>query len=348
MALSFFNRVSIKEKAFFARQLATMLESGLTLDKSLEIITTQTKNQYFQKALKAILQDMEEGSPFSVAIAKFPKIFDRIFINVVISGEAVGKITEALKRLADQIEAQDNFISKVRGAIMYPAFIVVAMIAVMVLMMVKVVPELKSVFAEAGAQLPWSTKVLLGISDSLTNFWWIYILAIIALIILFRFSLKTDWMQYVISKMEINFPGGIARDIYMTRFSQTLGMLLKAGTPIIEAINITGEVMNNKIYKEKLQNAALQVEKGIPLSSPIEKSTIFPLIVSQMILIGEQTGRMDTVLEKLAQYYENESDGKIKTLSSLLEPALMVLIGLAIGFLVFSIILPIYQLAQIQ
>ncbi len=348
MQLSLFNRVSIKEKAFFARQLATMLESGLTLDKSLEIITSQTKNQYFQKALKAILQDMEEGSPFSVAIAKFPKIFDRIFVNVVISGEAVGKITEALKRLADQIEAQDNFISKVRGAIMYPAFIVLAMIAVMVLMMVKVVPELKSVFSEAGAQLPWSTRILLGISDSLTNFWWIYILSIIGIIILLRYSLKTDWMQYAISKMEINFPGGIALDIYMTRFSQTLGMLLKAGTPIIEAINITAEVMNNRIYKDKLQDAATQVEKGIPLSSPIEKSNIFPLIVGQMILIGEQTGRMDAVLEKLAQYYENESDGKIKTLSSLLEPVLMVLIGLAIGFLVFSIILPIYQLAQIQ
>lgn len=348
MTISFLQRVSLKEKAFLARQLATMLASGLTLDKSLTILLAQTKNFTLNKTLEAVIKDIEAGSPFSVAIAKYPKVFDRVFVNVVISGEAVGRLSDVLNRLAGQLEKQNSFLSKIRGAMLYPIFIVLAMIAVAILMMVKVVPELKGIFEEAGAELPWATKILIAISDSLAGFWWLYILILIGLIITIHFYLKTDQAKYLISKLEINAPGGIGKDIYMARFTRTLGMLISSGTPIIEALNITAEVINNKIYEERIKQAASQVEKGVPLSVPIEKSRIFPVIVPQMISVGEQTGKLDETLQKLADYYEEESDDKIKGLSSLFEPLVIVIIGLGVAFLVFSILLPIYQIAQIQ
>lgn len=348
MEFSFFQRVSVKEKAFMARQLATMLSSGLTLDKSLGIISIQTKNDFFKKTLEEVQKDLEAGERFSVAIAKHPKVFDQVFVNIVVSGEAVGRLSEVLDRLADQLEKQNNFLSKIRGALLYPIFIVLAMIAVAILMMIKVVPELKSIFQEAGADLPWSTRTLIFISESIINYWWVYLIGLVGLIGLIRLALKTNQAQYWVSKLEINAPAGLGKDIYMARFARTLGMLISAGTPIIEAINITAEVMNNRIYEERLKKAASQVERGVPLSVPIEKAGIFPLIVSQMIAVGEQTGKLDETLENLAQYYEEESDNKIKSLSSLFEPAVIVLIGIAVGFLVFSIIIPIYQIAQLQ
>lgn len=346
--LSFLQRVTLKEKAFFARQLATMIGSGLTLDKGLSILVAQTKNPILRKTIELVIKDLEAGLPFSTAISKYPKVFDRVFVNVVISGEAVGRLSEVLDRLAGQLEKQNSFGSKIKGALLYPAFIVVAMIAIAIIMMVKVVPELKTIFLEAGAQLPWSTKLLIAVSDSLAGFWWIYILALIGIIIGIYYGLKTNWAQYAISKLEINAPGQVGRDIYMARFTRTLGMLISAGTPIIEALNITAEVINNKIYSERIKQAASQVEKGVPLSVPIERAKIFPVIVPQMISVGEQTGKLDETLQKLAEYYEEESDDKIKGLSSLFEPVIIVIIGLAVAFLVFSILMPIYQIAQIQ
>jgi len=346
--LPFLNRVSLKEKAFLARQLATMIASGLTLDKSLNILIEQTKNPTLKKTLESVIKDIEAGSPFSVAIAKYPRVFDKVFVNVVISGEAVGRLADVLDRLAGQLEKQNSFISKMKGALLYPIFIVIAMIAIAIIMMVKVVPELKNIFAEAGAQLPWSTKVLIAISDSLANFWYIYLLALIGIIIGVYYGLKTDWVKKLVSKVEIDAPGGIGRDVYMARFARTLGMLVTSGTPIIEALNITAEVMNNVVYEEKIKQAASQVEKGVPLSVPIEKAKIFPVIVPQMISVGEQTGKLDETLQKLADYYEEEADDKIKSLSSLFEPVIIVIIGLGVAFLVFSILLPIYQIAQIQ
>jgi len=348
MEISFLRRVSLKEKAFLARQLATMLASGLTLDKALSIIISQTRNILLKETLEEVIKDLESGLKFSAAIIKHPKVFDQVFVNVVISGEAVGRLSEVLSRLANQLDKQENFLSKIKSALLYPIFIVIAMIAVLILMMVKVIPELKAIFAEAGVQLPWSTRLLIRISDSLVDYWWIYLLALGAFIFLFKIALKTELVQYWIAKLMIKMPGGLGRDIYMARFSRTLGMLVSAGTPIIEAINITAEVMNNKIYEEQLKKTASQVEKGVPLSVPIEKAGIFPLLIPQMISVGEQTGRLDETLEKLANYYEGESDAKIKGLSSLFEPVLIVLIGLAVGFLVFSILVPIYQIAQLQ
>ncbi len=346
--LKFLQKVTVKEKAFMARQLATMLASGLTLEKALQVISNQTKNPLLKQTIEGVKADLEAGSTFSSAISKYPKVFDKVFVNIVISGEAVGRLAEVLDRLAGQIEAQSDFISKIKGALLYPAFILIAMIIIAIIMMIKVVPELQSVFAETGAQLPWTTQALISLSDSMINFWWVYLLVLILIVLGVRYFLKTDMGQYWLSKIEIGIPGGLGKDIYMARFTRTLGMLVGSGTPILEALNITADAMNNKIYAEKLKSAASQVERGVPLSVPIENSGVFPLIVPQMIAVGEQTGKLDESLEQLAKYYEEESSDQIKNLSSLFEPVLIVIIGLGVAFLVFSILLPIYQVAQLQ
>lgn len=348
MEIPFFNRVTIKDKAFLSRQLSTMLSSGLAIDRAVGVLATQTKKKAIKEALERIGKDLEGGQKFSAAVSRFPKIFDKVYVNVAISGEAVGKLADVLTHLADELEKQDNFVGKIRGAVMYPAFILVAMIGVVILMLVKVVPQLSQVFAESGVQLPWTTRFLVSSSNFFVNYWWLAILILIALIIVIRLVYLSKTGVYFINRLIINLPGGVGQDIYMARFSRTLGMLVSSGTPIIEAMRITGDVINNAIYRDSLANVASQLERGIPISVPIEKDPNFPVIVSQMISVGEQTGQLDKVLDNLAEYYETQSDDKIKNISSLFEPVLIVIIGIGVGFIIFSILGPIYSIAQLQ
>lgn len=346
--IEFFNRVSVKDKAFLSRQLATMLSSGLPLDRAVSILASQSRKKIIKDTLEAINKDLESGQKFSAAIARHPKVFDRVYVNIIISGEAVGKLAEVLVRLADQLEKENNFTGKIQGAMLYPIFITLAMIGVMILMMVKVVPQLKEIFIESGVELPWATKLLVSTSQFIINYWWICLLVLVGFIIIIRLFLVSKPGIYLLNKIQINLPWGIGKDVYMARFSRTLGMLVQAGTPIIEAVKITAEVMNNTIYKNSLFYVAEQLERGIPMSVPLEKDPYFPLIIPQMVMVGEQTGQLDRVLGNLARYYENQTDDKIKGLTSLFEPALIVIIGTGVGFVVFSILGPIYSIVQLQ
>lgn len=346
--LDFLDRVTTKDKAFLSRQLATMISSGLPIDRAINVLAAQTKKKIIRETLEQIDKDLEGGQSFSAAISHHPKVFDKVYVNIVVSGEAVGKLAEVLTHLADQIETQSNFNGKIQGALVYPIFIVVVMIAIMILMMVKVIPQISEIFKESGANLPWTTQVLISISNSMMNYWWIIIIVFSALIVGIRLFFVSKPGQYLYNKVQIMLPGGIGKDVYMSRFSRTLGMLVQSGTPIIDAVRITADVMNNQIYKKSLENIASQLERGIPMSVPLEKDPYFPLVVPQMVLVGEQTGKLDQVLNNLADYYENETSDKIKGLTSLFEPALIVIIGLGVGFIVFSILMPIYQIVQLQ
>lgn len=341
-------KASAKDKAFLARQLATMLNSGLMLDRALQVIIAQVKSGYLREILQVVLKDLESGVSFSQALKKHPKVFDRIFINVVISGEAVGKMSDVLIRLADQLEKENRFTSKIKGALYYPIFIIFTMVIMAGIMMVKVIPPLKEVFAEFDTKLPWTTRALIGISSFMEVHWIIVVGFLVGLAILIGYFIKTKQGRYLIDSAAIHYTGGIGVDIYMARFARTLSMLIQSGTPIIEAIEITGEVMNNSIYQLALKRVSSQVERGVPMSVLLEKSTDFPIIIPQMISVGEKTGELAGVLENLAIYYEEESDNKVKGLTSLMEPVIIVLIGLAVAFMVFSIIGPIYQIAQLD
>lgn len=343
-----FKRVSLAEKAFFARQLATMVNSGLALDRAIAILAGQVKNKYLAQILEVVLADLEAGQTFSAAIAKHPKVFNRVFVNVVISGEAVGKLGDVLNQLAENLASESGFNSKIISALYYPIFVLVAMFIVGAILIIKVIPQLKSIFEEAEVQLPFVTRALINVSDFLVSYWWLTLLGIVGLVLIIRIFLASSTGKTVKDSLQINAPGGIGKNLYMARFARTLGMLIQAGTPIIEAINITAEVINNGIYRDILKNAKNEVERGIPLSIPLGKSDDFPSIVPQMILVGEQTGKLDQILINLAQYYENETDSKIKGLSSLFEPIMIVIVGGGVAFLVFSIIVPIYNIAQFQ
>lgn len=346
--LPFINKVTTKDKAFLARQLATMLESGVSIDKAISIIINQTKHPRLKKILSEVLTAIEAGSPLSDAFKKHPDAFDKIFISVVISGEAVGRLAEVLKQLSIQLTKQSSFVSQIKTAFYYPVFVLVTMVIIVAIMIIKVIPPLKEIFAEFETKLPWTTESLLTISDFMASYWWIIVLIIILLVIVVKYYLATTNGQYLLARAQIGFPTGIGKDVYMTRFTQTLAMLVHAGTPIIKSLNIAAEAMNNVIYKDSLKFAANQMERGIPLSVPLDKDKNFDILVPQMINVGEQTGQLDKVLENLAEYFEEQSGSKIKNANALIEPILIIVIGLGVTFIVFSIIMPIYQLAQMQ
>jgi len=346
--ISFLNRVTVKDKAFLARQLATMLDSGLSIDKALSVFINQTKNTRLKKALTLILADIEGGLSFSDAMKKHRDVFDQVYISIVVSGEAVGKLAEVLRKLAITLEKQDQFAAKVKSAFYYPGFVLVVLVIIVYIMITQVIPPLKEIFDEFGSELPWTTRNLMALSGFMVVYWWAFLMAVILLVIVGYFYFKTDGGKYILAKVQIKLPLDIGKDVYMTRFAQTLAMLLSSGTPIIKALDITAEVMNNVIYEQIIKNAASQMERGIPLSVPLEKQAEFNSLVPQMIRVGEETGKIDQVLNNLNKYFENEANTKLNNINSLIEPALIVTIGLGVAFIVFAIIMPIYQLVQLQ
>lgn len=348
--ITVFSRVSTKEKAFFTRQLAVMISAGLAVDNCIRLLKMQTKNPAFQKILEKVHSDVIAGKPLSDSLSQFPKVFNTFFVAVVRSGETLGKLDVVLTHLADQMELFQSFTSKIRSAMAYPIFIVVAMVGVVVMMMVKVIPALKDVFAEAGAQLPWATRAVIAISNFLVDSWWLLLIIIFFLVVVglyfFRYT-KIGRLWWDTLKIRTPLVNYISYDIYMARFSRTMSMLIQAGVPIIEAIKITISVVNNLVYTRILKNVILQVERGIPMSVPLEKEKDITILTSQMIMIGEQTGRLEMLLGKVAQYYEEETDNKIKTISNLIEPVTIVIIGAGVGFILYSILYPIYSLTSV-
>ncbi len=346
--LPFQNQITVKNKAFLARQLSTMIASGLALNKAIAILADQERNPKLKEILLGILDSLEAGAPFSTAAARYPIVFDRVFINIIVSGETVGKLADVLGQLAEQYEKQGEFSGRVRGAFAYPAFIVVAMLIVGAVMMVYIVPQLQSIFDEAEASLPLATQVIVWLSNFLKNYWYLVIAGVIGLVVLGQAYIKSAAGRRVVDYLQLRLPGGLGVQIYMTQLARTLGMLIQAGTPIIEALNVTAEVLDNVYYQELLKDAVSQVKRGIPLSVPLSKSAYFPPIVGQMVSVGEQTGELDTILLNLGQYYQGEVDDQLKNISSLIEPIIIVIVGIGVGFLVYSILIPIYNIAQLQ
>lgn len=343
-------KVAPKDKALFARQLATMLSSGLELVKAIKLTSVQARNDKIRSIYLDLYQEVEEGTSFSEALAKHPEAFDTVFVSVVNAGENTGKLDVVLEQLASQLENDNNFIAKVRGALYYPAFILVALLGIGGYMMVKVIPQLKSIFDGMGSQLPWATKVLVSLSDFMVVRWWLFLLIVAALIIAFRYWFGSASGQEAKDKMEITVPGfkTLFEGMYMYRFSKVMAMLIGAGVPLLDALKISGNTMQNKVYSSSIGRVIEQVEKGVPLSSQLAKEPIFPPLVSQMAAVGEETGQLDLVFNKVASYYEESTAEMIKTISTLIEPIVLVIMGLGVAFLVFAVLVPIYNIAQLQ
>jgi len=346
----FKKKVSLHDKAVFARQLATMIEAGLPLTKSISIQASQTEAEHLKSIYQDLYTDLQEGHVFSTALSKHPEAFDQVFVSVVKSGETTGNLEVVLKQMADRYESDYTFISQVKSAMYYPAFILVALIGIATYMLMKVIPQLESLFTQSGADLPWATSALLTLSRFLIAKWWLVLIIIIALVYLIRMWLKTDQGEKTINQWQIEIPGikNLSEGVYMSRFARVMEMLIQAGVPILDALKISGATINNVIYKESIEEMVTEVERGVPLSVPLQREKVFPNLVGQMVGVGEQTGKLDKVMGKMGVYYEEETSRKIKTVSSLVEPIILVIIGVGVAFLIFAVLLPIYNVAQLQ
>lgn len=343
--IPFLNKVSAKEKTVFARQISTMIEAGLTLSQSMRLLIRQMKKGKLRSALETILNDLQDGFSFSTALAKFPDIFDPIFINVVRAGEATGKLELVLSQLATNLEKDVKVRGKIKGALMYPIFILIALVGVGILMMVQVIPQLLTVFEGSKTELPNSTKLLIALSNLLTNSWYWLILGAFAIFFTGRWFFRTDFGIQLFSRYSLKVPvlGGIIVQSSMARFGRLLGMLLNSSVPLLESLRLINDSFPNRLYQRGIAQVAVQVERGVPMSVPISENPVFPIMVGQMVSVGEQTGKMDEVMSRLADYYEAEVDSKVSGLSTLIEPFVIILLGIAVAWLVIAILLPIYQ-----
>lgn len=334
--------------ATFTRQFATMVNAGLPITESLLILRSQAKGS-MGKVVSQILSGVEGGESMSKAFMKHPKVFSPTYIALVKSGEAGGVLDTVLVRLADDLEKQQEFKSKVKGALVYPMIIVTGMIIVSVIMMIFVVPKLTSLYSEFNATLPLPTRILMGISDAVIKFWPVTLLTLIGCFYGFKAyrkssagRLKTDELIY-----KIPIIGPLQKQVALTELTSTLSLMAGAGVSILEGLNITAGVVDNVTISNALKDVATQVEKGFPVSFAFAKHPdVFPFILSQMIAVGEETGKMEEVLSKVSHVFAVESDQKVKTLTAAIEPVVMVLLGLGVGFLVIAIILPIYNLTS--
>jgi type IV pilus assembly protein PilC len=341
-------KIPISEIATFTRQLSTMMNAGLPITEALMILRSQTKGP-MQKVVAQIMADVEGGTSLSIAFSKHTKVFSSTYIALLKSGEAGGVMDQVLLRLADNLEKEQEFSGKVKGALIYPAVVIIGMLVVGIVMMIFVIPRLTSLYGEFNASLPMPTKILIGLSNFMIKFWPVFLILIGAFLYFFQAFRKTKAGKRKIDELIFKIPifGPLQRQVMLTELTRTLSLMVGSGVSILDGMNITSGVVNNSIISEALLDAAKQVEKGFPVAFAFARHPdAFPYILTQMIAVGEETGKMEEVLTKVSHIFEVESDQKVKTLTSAIEPLVMVLLGLGVGFLVIAVILPIYNLTS--
>lgn len=341
----FFNRVSFSDLVMITRQLATMVSSGLVLSDAIDILQEQQNNKTLKKALLEVSQDIKGGFTLAQALGKYPQIFPHLYVNLVKSGEASGKLDMVLLQMAEGLEKDKEFQARVKGAMIYPAVVLSMMVVVIIIMMVFVIPKLTTLYQQSTIELPLPTKILIGTSNLFVNFWWLMLMLTVGAGIGFNRWNKTEEGKFFIGRALLKTPivGKIITNVTLTNFNRTFGLLTSAGIPLLESIGIVSDLTENPVFKKSLKAAYNGVERGLPFSSLLN-TEIFPKIVEQMVRVGEETGKVDEVFFKLAEYFESESDHLIKNLTVAIEPIVLIVLGIGVGFLVVSIILPIYKL----
>lgn len=340
------NKVSFGDIVIATRQLATMIDSGLVLSESLDILRDQQRNKYFRDVLDTVSRDVKSGLELSVALKKHPDVFPDLYCNLVKAGEGSGKLDTVLRQMALNLEKSREFQARVKGALIYPIIIMVSMVVVMMIMVLFVIPKLTTLYAQSNIDLPLPTKILILISKIATNFWWLVIIIVVLGTFLFRRWISTPKGKYTFDGMLLKLPviNRIIEGVSLTEFTRTFGLLITSGIPILEALATVAGVISNAVYKKALQESLTGVEHGLTLSRQLEITGVFPTIIPAMLKVGEETGKVDEVSFKMAEYFEQESDQMVKNLTVLLEPLVLVILGIGVAFLVLSIILPIYKL----
>lgn len=344
-----FGAVKEHEKVILTRNLGAMIEAGLSLTRALTVLERQSKNQKLKMVLSGVNNDIKSGGNFHTALKKFPKVFSPLFVSMVLAGEESGKLAGALKLIGSQLERSYTLKKKIKGALIYPGIILVAMVIIAVLMLVFVVPTLTSTFEELGAELPKSTEGIIAVSKFLSEQTLLAVLIPLLLGGLIYYGLRTKRGKRGFSYAMLHVPiiGELIKEIQAARTARTLSSLLSSGVEIVTAISITGEVLQNPYYKEVLVRAEKDVQKGTPLSGSFtDNEHLYPILVGEMISVGEETGKLPDMLLRVAEFYETEVEQKTKDMSTIIEPFLMIIIGTFVGFFALSMISPIYSLSE--
>ncbi len=342
-------KVKSAELSIMTRQLATLLGAGFPLVSALYTLVPQTRSHSFKRILSQIKDSIEEGSSFASALSQYPDVFSDIYINMVRSGESSGTLELVLERLADISERQQALNNRIRSALAYPVLMFFIGVIVLFVLLTYIVPSITSIFMDMGQQLPAPTRFLIAASKYLKSGWWIIVLMIVGMIVVIRRVKKTDKGKFWLDKKLLSLPGigALIKKISVARFARTLGTLLENGVPLLSALGIVKNIVGNQLIANSIHYAADEVEKGNGLGKSLNASNIFPHIAIQMIQVGEQSGELETMLNKVADIYENEVQNTIVGLTALLEPAIILFMGVIVGFIVLSICLPIFEMNQL-
>lgn len=337
-----------KEFVIFSRQMAVMVEAKVPLIAALKGIIEQTGNPYFANVLSLVLADVDEGKSLSDSLRRHPEVFSELYVNMVQSGEISGNLQQALENLADNIEKNYALTQKIKGVLYYPGFILSAFFIVAFLMITFVIPKLTQMLQETNVVLPITTRILIWSGNFMQHYWWAVLIAVIAAIIGLVYYVRTEdgKKEFDVIILKIPLVGKVLRYVYLARFAENLSSLVRSGIPIVSALQISGRVVGNIVFENHIAEAAEKVKSGGTVSEVFSQKKDFPSIMTQMIKVGEDTGKLDMTLDTMAKFYTREADQIVSNLSAIIEPVLIVFLGVAVGTLVFSIIIPIYNIAQ--
>lgn len=342
------HRIKGADTVIFTRQLATLIKAGLPIANAMRLLVGQMENPNMKELVQEVNRLLEAGNTLAESLAKYPDVFNKVYLNIVEAGETSGKLEDVLLKLADQEERNAEINRKIKGALMYPAVILVVILIVAAIMISVVLPEVGKIYVELKQEVPFQTKILLNLADFMKKFWWLFAILFAGAVYGIRIYISTTDGRKAIDRLKLNIPmfKTLVRKLYMTRFTSTLSALVNSGVPVLQALDITSRAINNVHLEKSIKAVAVRVKGGAALSKPIEDDPLFLPLVGKMIAVGEQTGTIGDSLQRIAGYYEDEVNDAVDNISSLIEPATMVVLGLIIAFLVAAVLLPIYGIVN--
>jgi type IV pilus assembly protein PilC len=344
--IDIFNKLKATDLAVMTRQLATMVQSGMTILRALYVLEAQTENKILAEAVIAVRKDVEAGLPLSDALERHPKIFSPLFVSMTRAGETGGMLDQSLIRVADQLEKEDSLRRQVKSAMTYPAVVLSFAGIVLIALVAFLVPVFIGVFKQFGGDLPTITKLTVAMSKAITGYWYALIAAAFGTVWAFRKWKTSSWGRPQWDRFRLRIPmkiGDIVQKIALARWSRTLSALVSAGVPLLQALDITGKTAGNHVIEQAMAGVIESVKSGGTIADPLKESAVFPTMVSHMVSVGEETGSLDTMLSKIADFYEDQVDAAVKALTSILEPVMIIIVGGMVGFIVISMYLPLFK-----
>lgn len=346
--LSWFEKVSNKEVVILSRQIATLFEAQVPALRIFRMLADESDNKLLTKTLLEIVSDLQSGSAISKALGKHPKVFSPFYVNMVLSGEESGKLDETFNYLADYLDRSYEVTSKAKNALVYPAFVIMTFVTVMILMLTLVIPKISVILIEAGQEIPFYTRVVIGLSSFFTTYGIFLLIILVVGGVFFGRYARTARGKYFVARLELGLPyvGNLYRKLYLSRIADNMNTMLLSGVSMLKAVEVTSQVVGNKIFEDILANSVESIKAGNPVSDSFAKSGEIPKIMVQMIKVGEETGQIGNILKTLSRFYQREVKNAVDTLIDLIEPAMIVLLGAGVGILLASVLIPIYNISS--